>query len=219
MGLIVALLSMLLLSALGSALVLTTTSETLIASNFRVSLEGKYAADAALQRAADDLAAIADWNSVLAGRTQSTFVDGSPSGVRTLADGFVLDLDRARNLLNCRKPTSCSVSELNDVTSGRPWGTNNPNWRLFAYGRLSTLLPGIRSPQYVVVLVGDDPAENDDDPLRDGVDETNPGAGAVQLRAEAFGPRGAHQVIGATLARIGTTGAVRILTWRLLSQP
>ncbi|HVH25106.1 MAG TPA: PilX N-terminal domain-containing pilus assembly protein [Vicinamibacterales bacterium] len=219
MGFIVALLSMLLMSALGAALVLTTTSETLIASNFRESLDGQYAADAALQRATDDLAVIADWNSVLGGLTQSTFVDGPPSGVRTLADGFNLDLDRSRNLLNCRKPASCTQSDLNAVTSERPWGANNPNWRLFAYGRLSSWLPASDSPQYVVVLVADDPAENDDDPMQDGIDATNPGAGTIQLRAEAFGPRGVHQVIGTTLTRIGTPRAVRVLSWRLLSHP
>jgi hypothetical protein len=220
MGFTVALLSMLLMSALGAALVLTTTSETLVASNFRESLDGQYAADAALQRATDDLAVIADWNSVLGGLTQSTFVDGPPSGVRTLADGFRLDLDRARNLLNCRKPTSCTESDLNAVTSERPWGANNPNWRLFAYGRLRSWLPASDSPQYVVVLVADDPAENDDDPVQDGIEPANPGAGTIQLRAEAFGPRGVHQVIGTTLTRIDAPGgAVRVLSWRQVNHP
>jgi hypothetical protein len=218
MGLVIALLSMLLVSALGAATVLTTTSETLIASNFRMSLEGKYAADAALQRAVDELAATMDWNTVLAGLTQSRFIDGPPSGVRVLADGSVLDLDRARNLLNCRKPTPCTSSDLSAVTSERPWGPNNPRWQLFAYGRLSMLLLPTDSAQYVVVLIGDDPAENDGDPSQDGIESTNPGGRTVQLRAEAFGPRGAHQVIGATVARINTPPGVRILSWRLLNQ-
>jgi hypothetical protein len=218
-AIVVALLSMLLMSALGVALVQSTTLETLIARNFRSSIEGQYAAEAVLERAMDDLAATLDWSSVLAGLTRSGFTDGPPSGVRTLADGSRLDLDRTRNMLNCRKATACSASELVAATAERPWGMNNPDWQLFAYGPLAGLLPGVSvaSTQYVVVLAADDPSENDSDPLRDGIDTSNPGAGVIRLRAEAFGPRGGHQVVELTVERSGVAQpGVRVVAWRPL---
>jgi len=219
MAIIIALMSMLLMSALGAALVLTTSSEALIAANFRNAQEGVYAADAALERAMDDLGAVADWSAILDGSTGSAFVDGTPSGVRTLADGSPLDLGQTVNMMNCRKVTSCSASNLVANTAQRPWGANNPFWRLFAYGPLSSLLPdhAIDSAYYVIVMVADDPSENDNDPLQDGRSATNPGAGVLTLRAEAFGPRGTRQVVELTAARPGVGEAgVRVLSWRLI---
>lgn len=220
MAIIVALMSMLLMSALGAALVLTTSSEALIAANFRNAQEGVYAADAALERAMDDLATVADWNAILDGSTRSAFVDGAPNGVRTLADGSLLDLGQSVNMMNCRRITPCSASNLTAITAERPWGANNPVWRLFAYAPLSSLLPAhaIDSAYYVIVMVADDPSENDNDPLRDGHSATNPGAGVLALRAEAFGPRGTRQAVELTVARPGADegGGVRVLSWRLI---
>src|SRR5437870_6747222 len=70
-AMIVALMAMLLMSALGAALVMTTTSETIIAGNFSRGQEGLYAADAAFERAMDDLLTVPDWNKLLDGTTQS----------------------------------------------------------------------------------------------------------------------------------------------------
>jgi hypothetical protein len=209
------------MSALGAALVLTTSSGAFIAANFRSAQEGVYAAEAALERAIVDLETVADWNAVLGGLTQSAFVDGTPSGVRTLADGSPLDLGQTLNMMNCRKVTACSASNLTANTAQRPWGANNPVWRLFAYGPLSGLLPGheIDSAYYVIVMVADDPSENDNDPLHDGHTETNPGSGVLALCAEAFGPRGARQVVEMTVARPGSPGenaGMRVLSWRLM---
>ena len=221
-AIILALMAMLLMSALGATLVLTTSSNSLIAANFRNAQEGVYAADAALERAMDDLAALADWNAVLDGSTSSAFADGAPGGVRTLADGSALDLVRAINLMNCQKVTACSASDLTASTAQRPWAANNPVWRLFAYGPLSSLfapLP-IKSAYYVIVMVADDPSENDNDPLHDGQSMTNPGTGVLELRAEAFGPRGTRQVVESTVARPGAPGVenagLRVLSWRLV---
>ena len=219
MAIIVALMATLLMAALGAALVLTTSSDALIAANFRNAQEGVYAADAALERAMADLGTLADWNAVLDGSASSTFVDGAPGGVRTLADGSSLDLGQTLNMQNCRKVTACSASDLTANTAQRPWGANNPVWRLFAYGPLSGLLSPhvIESAYYVVMMIADDPSENDDDPLRDGQGPTNPGTGVLSLRAEAFGPRGARQVIEVTAARPGLEGVgVRVLSWRLI---
>jgi len=219
MPLIIALMATLLMSALGAALVLTTSSDALIAANFRTAQEGVYAADAALERAMADLGTLADWNAILDGSASSAFVDGAPGGVRTLADGSPLDLGQTLNMLNCRKVTACSAWDLAANTAQRPWGANNPVWRLFAYGTLSSLLPphAIESAYYVIVMVADDPSENDDDPLRDGQGPTNPGMRVLSLRAEAFGPRGARQVVEVTVARPGGEGfGVRVLSWRLI---
>ena len=219
MAVIVALMAMLLMSAIGAALVLTTSVEALIAANFRNAQEGLYAADAALELAIDSLASMPDWNPVLDGSGQSAFVDGPPSGVRTLADGSSLDLGQTVNMVNCRRTTPCSASALTAITPQRPWGANNPVWRLFAHGPLSSLLPdhAIESACYVIVMVADDPSENDNDPLHDGDGASNPGTGVLTLRGEAVGPRGTRQVIELTVARPGVEqGSVRVVSWRLV---
>ena len=85
---------------------------------------------------------------------------------------------------------------------------NNPRWQPYAYGNLQDMLPStdtINSPYFVVLMVADDPSENDNDSTKDGASQTNPGSGVLALRAEAFGPRGAHKVIEVTIARTDTT--------------
>ncbi|PYR30492.1 MAG: hypothetical protein DMF92_08520 [Acidobacteria bacterium] len=202
MGVIIAIMAMMLMMALGTALILTTSTESKIVMNFRNSSEAAYAADAALERAMDDLLTVPDWNTLLSGATTSAFVDGAPTGIRHLADGKELDLGEVLNFANCQKPT-CSPSEYVAVTLERPWGPNNPVWQLYAYGKLNDLTPtgSVNSPFYVVVMVADDPSENDDDPRHDGVSQDNPGSGVLALRAEAFGPFGTHKVIELTVAR------------------
>jgi Tfp pilus assembly protein PilX len=202
-ALVVALMAMLLLTVLGAALVLTTSSETIIAANFRSGAEALYAADAALERAVNDLVAEPDWSALLAGTVQSSFIDGASSGARALADGSTIDLAQAVNMANCRKATPCSAGEMDMVTSDRPWGANNPRWQLYAYGPVNALVPSATatSPYYAVVMVGDDASENDNDPATDGASAANPGTGVLALRAEVFGPRGVHKVVEAAVAR------------------
>jgi hypothetical protein len=209
---IVALMAMMLMTALGMALVLTTSSETMIAGNFRNGGEALYAADAVLERTMDDLLTIADWNKLLDGSMQSGFIDGAPTGERTLPDASKIDLSQILSFANCEKASVCSGAEMDAKTNERPWGVNNPRWQLFAYGNVGDLVPTgtINSPFYVVVLIGDDPSETDDAPATEGGPPvapatTNPGRGVIALRAEAFGPRGAHKVIELTLARTDTT--------------
>lgn len=211
-AMIMAMAATLLMSALGIALVVTTSSETIIASNFRAASEATYAAGAALERSMDDLFTVADWDDVLTGAAQSAFVDGPPSGLRTQADGATIDLEQLVNLANCGKAARCGDVEMDAVTSERPWGANNPRWRLYAYGNLGDMLPDRRidSQDYVVVLAADDPSETDGKPLQDGID--TPGAGVLALRAEAFGPRGTRKMIEATIARTAT--GIRLLSWR-----
>jgi hypothetical protein len=212
MMLVGALMVMLLMSALGAALILVTSSETMIAANFRNSQEALYAADAAADHALAEVAGVADWDQLVNGTIQSTFVDGSPPGTR-LVNGAPLDLTQLVTLANCHKTTTCSGAEMDAVTAERPWGANNPRWQLYAYGEITGAVPGVGSPCYVVVLVGDDPSETDNDPSDDGGGANNPGAGVLILRAQAFGPRGVHKTIEIAIAR-ADGGRVRLLSWR-----
>ena len=202
-ALVVALLSLLLLTALGLALTLTTMTETAISTNQRNSQEAANAADAAIERAMQDLLAIPDWNRALSGAEQSSFVDGAPSGTRELPNGSTVDLSGIVNMARCGHKEACSSDEITTRTFDRPWAANNPVWQLYAYGPVSDLLPTgtVKSSTYVVVLVGDDPSETDGLPLVDGNASSNPGSGVLSLRAEAFGPNGTHRVIEATVAR------------------
>jgi len=206
-ALITALMAMLLLSALGLALVLTTSTETMIAGNFRDGQEALYAADAGVERVMDDLLTVPDWNNILNGTIRSAFIDGSPSGTRTLPDGTSLNLTEATNVVNCGKITTCSVSEMNTTTEDRPWATNNPRWNLYAYGLLNSMVPTntINSNVYVIVWVGDDQSENDDDPTKDGNAQTNPGSGVLAMHVEAYGPRGTRKVLEVTLAKTNSS--------------
>src|SRR5215831_4868522 len=217
-------MSMTMMMALGTALILTTNTELRIARNFAAASEAVYAADAALERATIDIANIHDWSAVLDGSARSTFVDGQPVGVRTLADGKTISLDEAVNIANCQRPTPCSDDDMNKVTTERPWGLNNPRWTPFAWGGLNGLnANSVNSPFYVIVMVGDDPAECDNNPLVDGGPpippctedpSVNPGAATISLRAEAFGPWGTHKVIESTVAHATGNSGVRMLSWR-----
>ncbi len=202
-ALITALMAMLLLSALGFALVLTTMTETMIAGNYRGSQEALYAADAGLERTMQDLLTVPDWNSVLAGATKSAFIDSDTPGARVMRDGKTLDLNEATNMINCGKTSTCSVSDMNATTEDRPWGLNNPRYQLYGYGPVGDFIPSgeLSSDLYVVVWIGDDPSENDNDPVKDGNAQTNPGTGVLTMRAEAFGPGGIHKVVETTVAR------------------
>jgi hypothetical protein len=212
--LVLALLLTLMLSVLGVAFALVSSSEAVTAENFRNDQEALHAADAAAEYALGDLEALADWNLALNGTVRSTFVDGLPSGTRTLQDGSVVDLATLTNLANCHKTALCSAAEMNAATADRPWGPNNPRWQLYLYGRLRDVAPGsaIDSAYYIAVFVGDDPSETDSDPLRDGL-PPGPGAGVVVLRSQAFGPRGTRKTIELTISR-ASTGHVRVIAWR-----
>ena len=212
MALVAALFVLTLVAALGAIVALASATESAIAGDFARVEEARYAAEAGLERAIGDLPAIGDWTPVLAGAVTSTFTDGPPSGARTLVDGTLIDPTRVANAANCGK-AACSASDLTgNATGQRPWGANNPVWRPFAYGPLAALVAdgSIRSSFYVVVLVADDPAETDANPFVDGAAPCaagqtppvcNSGSGALALRAEAFGPRGAHRVVEAVLER------------------
>jgi hypothetical protein len=216
LAVLAAVLASLLLFAVGAALVLLTTVETGTAASFVRSSEAAYAADAIAERVLPELAQIQDWTAILDGSRRSALVDGPPAGTRPLADGSHVSLEEVVNLADCGQSTPCTPEQMDAVTIERPWGRNNPRWRLYAYSPLQSLLPADAaiSPFYVVLLAADDGAENDANPEVDGGppaagEASNPGAGGLLLRAEAFGPGGAHGVVTLAIRR-----SVRVLSWR-----
>ena len=213
-ALIIAMMAIALMTALAMALVATTMTETRISSNYSDGAEALYAADAAVERVMQDLLTVPDWNNILNGSLQSSFVDGAPTGTRAMADGTQLDLTEATNMVRCGKVTTCSDTDLNSYTADRPWGPNNPRWQLYAYGRMDDMLPTqtINSRMYMVVWVADDPSETDDQPAKDGepsadpvTSPTNPGRGVLSMLAHAYGPNGVKRVIEVTIARTDST--------------
>jgi hypothetical protein len=214
-ALVIALMAMLLMMALGTALVMTTMTETKIAGNYRSGYETLYAADGAVERVMQDILTVPNWDDILSGAVTSAFIDGAPSGTRTLPDGSTIDLTQATSMVRCGK-LSCSAADLTALTEERPWGANNPVWQLYAYGPLEDIIPTgtVTSRQYVLVWIADDSSENDNDPLRDGqppagcgagCTATNLGRGVLSMMAQAFGPDGTTRTIAVTIARTDTT--------------
>ena len=187
-ALIIALMAMMLLTALGAAVVMVSSTETHISSNYRNGQEALYAADAAVERVVQDLLMIPRWNDILSGTAQSGFVDGAAGAQKTLPGGGVMTLTAATQALQAETDTA------------NLWGPNNPQWRLFAWGPLSDMLPNdtIDSPMYLAVWVADDPAEEDGNPQAD----TN---GVLTLHAEAIGPSGSRKVVEVTVAKTNST--------------
>lgn len=182
MALILALLTTMLLTALGSTLIMLTITETRITMNYRNAQASLYGADAGIERAIQDLATVSQWNQVLSGSVRSGFVDGSLNQV--LPDGIWLSLATATRSLQ------------DDTDALGVWGANNPRWRLYAHGPLAKLLPSgvINSTVYIAVWVGDDPSENDGDPSVDS-------NGVLTLRADAYGPSNTRKVVEVTVER------------------
>ncbi len=189
--------------AFTSALVLTLAAEARIATIAKNDHLLASAAQAVAVRALVDLRG-AEWDAILAGGL-STFIDGPPSGWRPLPDGTGVDLGVETSSILCGLPSGCSEAEVAAVTDERPWGTNNPRWRLYAYGSLAALLQGDPQPltPYVVAWVADDPTDADDDPSRDGDAATNPGRGVLMVLARAYGPRAARRSVQLVVERVG----------------
>ena len=194
-ALILALMAAVLLALLGAGLVLVGSTEGAIAANFRGGYEARYAADAAAERAVQDLLRLNDWTAVLSGAASSTFTDGTRTP--TLPSAQPLDLVAL---------TTGFQAESDVVAS---WGSNNPQWRLFAYGPLAGITgTGTVQSAYLVAWVADDPAETDGNPFAD----TN---GRITLVARSVGLFQTTRLVEVTLARIGSGPAgARVLSWR-----
>lgn len=195
--------------ALTSVLVLTSTVESRLSARARDTALAQSAAETALGLVMLDLRT-SDWDTVLGGAL-SHFSDGPPFGVRSLAGVGAIDLTGETNDLMCGRTAACSDSDVARVADGRPWGSRNPRWRLYAYGPLGSLFPGPAPPPvYVAVWVADDPADGDGDPSRDALLHDDWGHQVVLVAARAWGPGGTRRSIQASVLRSGTE--LRFLT-------
>ena len=187
-ALVIALMAMMLITALGAATVMVSRTETAIANNYRNSQEALYAADAALERVVQDLLMVPRWNDILSGVATSGFIDGAPGATKTLPGGGKITL------------TAATAELQSETNTANLWGANNPQWRLFAWGPLSDIAndTSIDSAMYVAVWVADDPIEIDGNPANDS-------NGTLTLHALALGPTGTRKVIEVTVARTSTT--------------
>jgi len=221
----IALVAVLLLSvlvvtvALGLSLILGTNH--LAVRNAREATALAHAAAAGIELAAHALAD-ADWQVVLAGAVQAPGVDGPPWGVKRLEDGDTIDAGAQTSLLNCGAASGCLVDQLRAVSPERPWGLNNPTWRLFLYGPLSRFAAFRHAPAaYVLVWVADDGREHDDDPEHDGGDDGS-GGHILRLRSVAIargqGRRGfeaeAIRVCRASSGTLACQPGIRVQSWR-----
>jgi hypothetical protein len=210
--------------ALGLSLIVSVNQ--LVVRNHVESTTLAAAAQAGVELAAHELSS-ADWNAVLAGLVQAGASDGAPTGARLLPGGGTVDLSVQTSLLNCGSMAGCSVAQLRAVTLDRPWGADNPEWRLFLYGPVGSFVP-LRFPPavYLLVWVGDDGREADGDPRIDGGAVTEAGRGVLRVHASAFGPRGGRRSMEAEFVRLcrppqagpPCLPAVRVQSWRDLRQ-
>lgn len=220
-ALVIVLLAIGALSATAMGLALSSTIVRLTGANHDESVVLANASESALELAARELAMIVNWNSLLLGVQASTLVDGAP-GPRNVAPDVAIDLVTLTNQLTCGQQLLCADTQIRASTRERPWGANNPRWRLFVHQPLPPPMPSLMPTVYVVVWLADDAAETDGDPLADGAEPEQPGRYTVRARAESFGPRGGRHAIEAELARVCVAEeagercrpGIRVQSWR-----
>ena len=191
MALLTALFATVLLMALGLAVLLLGTAETILAAHDRDARSLAYASRAAVTVATADLRALADWDQLSApgpvpevSATPGPFVDATLAPAAPWG-GVALDL----RALTVRLQAESDAAE--------PGGGPAPAWRLFEYGPLAHLVPdtGSRNPYYLVVWVADED-------------------GLVVARAVAYGPGEGRSILEVTMTRPAAPDPVRILTIR-----
>lgn len=225
-AMIMAILLTTFLSALGIGVLMAVFLDRLATGNMAGSVAMLYAADSAIEIAARDLAQIDDWTVVLNGGQAGSFTDGIAGGVRGIPGGGSVDLTLMTNMLNCGRSSNCTTAQMDASSVERPWGSNNPRWRLFAYGPMQRFTEIARpAPCYLAVWIADDTRERDGDPLADAADALQPGHGIVRLHAEAFGVAGSRRAIEAELFRVcpggeqgGCLPGIRVQSWQELRQ-
>lgn len=177
------------LTALAATLVLGTMTETAVAASYREGVETFYAAEAAVEFAIQDVAAAPDWERIVAGAEVSSFTDGPPLGVRQVG-AVLFDLEAATD----------------DVVAATAGYDDDREYRIYAHGRLSDLLPGIAtgSPYYVVVWIA-------------GVGATDAERqSTISVVGRAYGPTGSRRSIAVSVSRADPEGMVRIVSWHEL---
>jgi Tfp pilus assembly protein PilX len=180
------------LSGLGLGLVTLTNTETAIAANYREASDVLHAADAAADCALADIRRASSFTSILSGTSAPSFRDASLTP--TTPSGGRLDLAALTASLQAESDAATNL------------GTNNPRWSLFVNRSMATMVASPAATTYAVAWVADDPADGDNDPLRDS-------NGVVTVRAMAFGQFGTRKSIEVTITNARGTSA---LSWREL---
>jgi len=217
-ALVVAIVLVLLLSAAGLGLALTSALEPSITRHYEMANRVGNMAESAVVLAAHELAGVADWTPVLRGDWHSAVLEAAGDGTVVSVSPPDVTAGVLTSRASCGRDVPCSDADTGQVTEERPWGSNNPRFRLLG------VLPGGQlggepalAPYMAAVWVGDDPAEADGDPDADGGAPVPwpagvpPGWGRVVIRAEAFGPGGAHRTAVAILER--GMGPPRLRAW------
>lgn len=196
MALVFVLMAMVVLLAVGGAVVLLAGIETRLMASERLRLMGRGVAEVQLERALQDLARASDWSAVLSGGSSSSFVGSTETP--DVAGWGLLDL---------RQRTAEIRAE-----AGSAWGADTPLWRLYAHGVASDLVglaagggPAAYRGFYTAVWVADDEGDGDG---RSEVDRN----GVIAIRTESYGPSGARQIWLATVRRNGS--GVELLSLR-----
>jgi Tfp pilus assembly protein PilX len=207
-ALIAVLLAMTVVLALGGGLLLVTAGEATIAAHYRDGLDALHAADALVERLRAELREAKDVGALLAGPSMSSLTDGPSEGERSI-HGETINLTQLTNVELCGRVASCSPAAIRAVTAERPRGPDNPFWRLYAHGWMNQAIGAADGPAiYLIAWLGDDPAETDGDPRRDG---SGAGRGRVALRVRAYGPHGARREIDAVVADVPQRP--RLISW------
>jgi hypothetical protein len=225
MALILVILLVAFLSALGLGVTMAFFMDRLATGNMSSSIATLYAADAGIEMAARELARVGDFDAVLSGAAVGSFADGLPAGTRDIPGGGTVDITAATNALNCGDSADCTDAQMNAISHARPWGANNPRWKLFVFGPMTSLAPLVRPPAcYLAVWIGDDGREQDGDPLTD-ASGGDSGHGIVKVHAEAYGAGGLRRAVEAELVRVCPLGpdqpclpGIRVQSWQELRQ-
>jgi hypothetical protein len=191
MALLTALFATVLLMALGLAVALLGSAETILARHDRDARSLAYASRAAATVAAVDLGALPSWDDLFtAGSVPEVSASPGPFVDSTLTPdapwgGPALDL------------RALTVRLQAETDAAAPSGGPAPVWRLFEYGPLARLVPdaGFRNPCYLVVWVADED-------------------GLVVTRVAAYGPDEGRSIVEVTMTRPAAPDPIRILTIR-----
>jgi hypothetical protein len=195
-ALLLVMIVVLVLAGLAFAAVSLADLEGAASVNDAHTLSVAYAADAAVERVIDDLGAVTDWTTALAGGVSSVLrsVDPRPPSPW----GELLDLDAMTR----------EVQADPDVGVG----PDQTRWRVFLAGPLASMMPGPSpaTPSYIVAWIGDDDGDGDGNPW---VDANR----VLRIRARAVGPRGLRADREAVIERDVDVGVVRARTrWKPL---
>jgi hypothetical protein len=199
-ALFLALVTTALITAIAASLIVTTSTDMMIAGSYRASAEAMYGVEAAVERAVGELAAVPDWSAVLAA-PPSNLLASFDDGAATVAapDGKSLSMPTL---------TSARQALSNAVYGSAQFGADSPVWRLYAHAALRSILPPamIAPPGYILVWVADDGGDGDGDPAKDS-------NGQLLVYGDAYGVAGARRGLEVAIARAAPT-AIRVLSWK-----